>query len=116
MDAIPHFSTEMALGLVKTTGPEDGFYTIMACHYSPVGGEFPCAGYLAIEGIKNISVRLLASWGQIDLRSVQEACEKEDLHPDFVSMLISLVGLDEASSILFERGLLSGKELLEKSG
>ncbi len=114
MDAIPRFSVDMALRLVNTTGPEDGFYTVMACHHSPVGEEFSCAGYLAAEGDKNINVRILASRRQIDLRAVQEACEGEDLHRDFASMLISLLGEDVASPALIERGLLQEKELLQK--
>jgi hypothetical protein len=69
MDAIPRFSADMALRLVNTTGPEDGFYTVMACHHSPIGEEFSCAGYLAAEGDKNINVRILASRRQIDLRA-----------------------------------------------
>jgi hypothetical protein len=115
MGAIPHFSTEMALRMVNTTGPVDGFYRVMACHHSPIGEEFSCAGYLAAEGDKNINVRLLASGRKINLRAVQEACEGEDLHRDFASMLISLLGEDVASPSLIERGLLPRKELLEEN-
>lgn len=114
-DAIPDFSTKMALDLVHTTGSGYGFYTIMACHHSPVGEEFSCAGYLAAEGEKNVNVWILASRGQIDLRAAQEACKDEDLHPDFVSMLMALLGEEVASPALVERGLLSRKEFLEKS-
>lgn len=40
----------------------------MACHASPVGGEFPCAGWLAhqLGPGNNIALRLAVHLGRID--------------------------------------------------
>lgn len=56
---IPGFGSAMARNLTCTTGPEDGFYRIMACHGSKEGADFPCQGYLASDDSRrNLNVRL----------------------------------------------------------
>lgn len=39
---------------------------IFACHKSPEGGERACAGWLAVEGHRHISVRLACAAGRLD--------------------------------------------------
>lgn len=54
-----------AAGFLKRA-PGDGL-RIMACHHSPVGEEFPCAGWLAnqLGPGNNIALRLAHSRGRI---------------------------------------------------
>ena len=68
-------------------GPGDHFRPLMACPYSTDEHEYVCIGYVAQEGYSNISVRLIAAQGRIDLAAIWEACEKLDLWPDFETML-----------------------------
>jgi hypothetical protein len=70
---IPGFSIEMMRNLRNTVGEGDGMRTIMACHYSPVGKESACRGYIAREGRSNIWVRLLAFRGVIPLVQIERA-------------------------------------------
>lgn len=87
---IPNFDIVKARGLACTVGDGDDFRTIMACHHSPEGGETPCRGYLAVEGYTNLSVRLSAARGEIDLPAVWEAAESLDLFQSFGAMLADL--------------------------
>lgn len=58
------YSCELHEGLRKTIATDTSVYVerlqIMACHYSEVGSEYPCAGWLANQlGVgNNIPVRL----------------------------------------------------------
>ena len=88
--AIPGFSIELARGLACTVGDDDGFRTIMACHGSPEGRETSCRGYLAVEGHRNLTVRLEAAFGRIPLAEILDACRDLDLHPSFETMLDAL--------------------------
>ena len=40
---------------------QQGFNRIFACHKSPEGDEFACAGYLMVEGDNNFRVRIALS-------------------------------------------------------
>ncbi len=73
--------------LRNTVGHGDAFRVIMACHYSEEGGETPCIGYVAQEGWSNLSLRMMAMEGRIDIRAIVEACEGLDLWPNFFEML-----------------------------
>lgn len=84
---IPGFDIEKMRGLRKTVGDGDDFRTVMACHYSPEGEEKPCIGYVHVEGYSNIFVRLLDSWGRIDLAAIDEACRGIEMWPSFGEML-----------------------------
>lgn len=84
---IPGFSIQMMRNLSNTVGNGDAFRPIMACHYSPVGKESACKGYIAREGYSNINVRMLASKGKIPIREITTACERLDLWPSFGPML-----------------------------
>jgi hypothetical protein len=65
----------------------DGFFSIMACHHSEEGEEYACAGYIAVQGLENINVRLLAAQGRIDLSKVLSNCEGLELYDSFYTML-----------------------------
>lgn len=84
---IPNFNLELMRGLSNTVGRGDAFRPIMACHYSPCGEESACVGYIAVEGYSNISVRLMAIQGEIDLAGIMEECEGLDLWQSFNEML-----------------------------
>jgi hypothetical protein len=84
---IPGFNIELMRGLSNTVGQGDALRPIMACHYSPCGEESACVGYVAVEGYRNISVRLLAAKGEIDLPGIDAACEGLELWQSFDEML-----------------------------
>lgn len=84
---IPAFSINLMRNLLCTVGDGDAFRSIMACHGSAIGEEHACVGYLAREGWSNLSVRVAALSGRIDLTAAAEACEDLDLWPDFETML-----------------------------
>lgn len=84
---IPGFSIDMMRRLQNTVGNGDAFRPIMACHYSPVGKESACKGYIAREGNTNINVRILASKDVIPMRQIEDACESLDLWDSFMPML-----------------------------
>lgn len=60
--------------------------TQFACHKSPEGEEFACAGFLLAGAAHNLGVRLGLRSGTIDLAAV--ACE-HDLFPNFRAMAIA---------------------------
>jgi hypothetical protein len=84
---IPGFDIDKMRTLRCTVGEGDAFRPVMACHYSPEGGESPCVGYLAVHGYSNLSVRMMAMRGEVDLPAVVDACELLDLWPSFDEML-----------------------------
>ena len=59
----------------------------MACHASPVGGDWPCVGYVARHGYTNLALRIAASQGRIDLRGIVEGCADLPLYDTFWDML-----------------------------
>lgn len=84
---IPGFSIQLMRGLSNTVGAGDAFRNIMACHGSSCGAETPCAGYVAQEGWSNLSLRVLAMRGLVDIGATIDACEDLDLWPSFDAML-----------------------------
>lgn len=85
---IPGFDIDKMRRLANTVGPDDAFRPIMACHYSTFArDDYPCVGYLAVEGLSNLSVRLAAIQGRIDLEAIWANTEALDLWPDFATML-----------------------------
>lgn len=85
---IPGFDIEKMEGLSNTVGDGDEFRPIMACHYSTgAKTDYPCVGYVAVEGWSNLNVRIAAIQGRLDLAAIGEACDALDLWPDFHSML-----------------------------
>lgn len=86
-ERIPRFDLDLMRRLRGTVGREDGFRTIMACHHSKPGAETPCIGYVAVEGWRNLNVRILAMQGRLDIAAIQAAAESLDLWESFEDML-----------------------------
>lgn len=84
---IPRFNIDMMRRLQNTVGDGDAMRPIMACHYSPVGKESACKGYIARHGVSNINVRILASKGVIPARAIEDACKPLKLWKTFGAML-----------------------------
>ncbi len=84
---IPGFSIELMRGLKGTCGDDDDFRNIMACHDSREEKPYGCVGYLAVEGHKNLNVRLLAIKGSIPLNEIMESTKDLDLYDNFSEML-----------------------------
>lgn len=89
-DRIPGFGLDQAEALACTVGDDDAFRKVMACHASPEGGEEPCVGYVAVEGVSNLAVRLMAATGVLPLGAIQDACADLDLYGSFGDMLDNL--------------------------
>lgn len=69
-------------------GDGDAFRPIMACHYSTFAKtDYPCVGYVAVEGWTNLAVRINAMSGRIDMEAISATCAELDLWPDFHTML-----------------------------
>ena len=85
--AIPNFDLDLMRGLRSTVGVEDGFRKVMSCHGSTNERPHACRGYVAVEGIKNLNVRLLAIRGDLDIAGIQRAGARLDLWPSFDEML-----------------------------
>jgi len=81
---IPNFKIDLMRNLCNTVGPGDDFRPIMACHGSACGAERPCVGYVAVEGMTNFNVRMVALADRIDIASITEACPSIDLWPSSV--------------------------------
>lgn len=84
---IPNFSIDKMRNLACTVGDGDDWRVIFACHGSPEGAEWPCAGYLAVEGMTNLAVRLAILEGRIDWDQVLADTATVDLWPSFADML-----------------------------
>jgi hypothetical protein len=84
---IPGFDIELMRALAACVGEGDDFRKVMACHHSPCGEQTACVGYVAVEGISNLNVRIMAAMGDVDYRAIVDACEGLDLWPSFASML-----------------------------
>jgi hypothetical protein len=94
---IPRFDIELMRRLRNTVGEGDAFRRVMACHYSPCGDETACVGYVAQEGWRNLTVRMLAAEGKLDIGAIIDACESLDLWPDFATMLAAYEEAHDAS-------------------
>lgn len=44
---------------------------MFGCHKSPLGGEFACAGWLAVEGPNHIGVRLAVASGDLPAEALR---------------------------------------------
>ena len=84
---IPNFDIDLMRGLSNTVGRGDAFRPIMACHGSARGAEEPCIGYVAVEGWSNLSVRMAAIHGRVDIKAIDETCADLELWPSFAEML-----------------------------
>lgn len=84
---IPNFSIEQVRDLQKTCGDKDGFRNIMACHDSSADKPFGCAGYMVVEGDKNLNVRIMAIRGEIPLNDIYEKNKGVEFYASFGEML-----------------------------
>jgi hypothetical protein len=91
---IPRFNLGAACNLLDTTtGPEDGFRKIMACHHSTVEDEFACRGYLAVEGSKTWPFGSCCRRKKSFIRSLWRLRAKRagiKLHRDYETVLAKL--------------------------
>lgn len=90
---IPRYHHQKACGLIDTTGEEDGFRQIMACHNSTEKDMFACRGYIAQEGERNINLRILNLRGDEPYpQLITAACEKAgiELHANYPEVLAKL--------------------------
>jgi len=91
--SIPGYDQAKAERLLNTVGPDDAMRPIMACHGSTEECPVACKGYLAREGWRNLTVRLLLARGRIESpTAVLAACEEHgvDLEPDYPTVLAKL--------------------------
>jgi hypothetical protein len=93
---IPNFSLALAEGLASTCpderdmGPDFGA-PMFACHQSKDGDEIVCAGWLATQGHRHPSARLMVSMGQWDRDALDEpAPDWPELHGSFIEVIEKL--------------------------
>ena len=64
VEDIPNYDVCKAQGLAPAV--EQGFNKVMACHDSPAGGEYACAGFMqSPDALNNFTVRLMVVSGQL---------------------------------------------------
>lgn len=95
---IPNFDITLMKRLSNTVGDGDALRPIMACHYSEIGKEQPCVGYVAVEGYTNISVRLMACRGEIDMLKIQQECRPIKMWKSFKAMLRAYIKAQKQSA------------------
>lgn len=59
---------------------------MFACHKSPEGGEFACAGWLAVEGLNHIGVRVALAHGDLPREAMEPGADWPDLYPSYEEM------------------------------
>lgn len=59
---------------------------MFACHKSPDGGEFACAGWLAVEGVNHLGVRLAVARGELPAEALQPGTDWPPLFPSYEEM------------------------------
>jgi hypothetical protein len=60
---------------------------MFACHKSPDGREFVCAGWLAAVGIESLTARFAAIQGVIDPAGFKPGDDWPELHPSYAALL-----------------------------
>lgn len=58
---------------------------LFACHKTEEGRERACAGWLAVEGVNHVTVRLAVAQGALDPAALSPGPDWPALHPDFAS-------------------------------
>ncbi|MCW3587367.1 DUF6283 family protein [Burkholderia cenocepacia] len=92
---IPNFDLSLAEALAPTSpdargmGPDFGA-PMFACHQSKMGGEIPCAGWLAQVGHRHPGVRLSIRMGRIKPEAVQPGDDWPKLHSSYPEVLAKL--------------------------
>lgn len=59
---------------------------MFACHKSPDGGEFACAGWLAVEGVNHIGVRVAVAMGRVPAEALRPGEEWPALFDSYEDM------------------------------
>lgn len=59
---------------------------MFACHKSPEGGEFCCAGWLAVEGHNHIGVRLAVACGELPPEALSPRADWPELFDTYEAM------------------------------
>lgn len=92
---IPHFSIDLAEGLVETSPDARGFgpgfqNKMFACHRSPEGEEFACAGWLAMVGHAHPRVRVAVMEGRLPVAALRPGNHWPELHETYGDVLAKL--------------------------
>jgi hypothetical protein len=64
--AVGRFPPERFIELASTSVQHIG--PLFACHVTPEGGEHACVGWLLVDGVENLRVRIAISTGELNLR------------------------------------------------
>lgn len=84
------FPAERYDALRATAPDEDGqpglFDPMFACHKSPEGAEFACAGWLAVCGAAHVRVRLAVAFGDLPADALSPQPGWPELFPDYATM------------------------------
>lgn len=59
---------------------------LFACHKTPEGRETACAGFLAVEGWSNVSVRMAVTAGHLDPDALTPGGDWPDLYGSYEEM------------------------------
>lgn len=92
---IPNFDLSLAEALAPTSpdargmGPDFGA-SMFACHQSKIGGEIPCAGWLAKVGHRHPGVRMAVMSGRISADALAPGPGWPELHNSYPEVLDKL--------------------------
>ncbi|WP_208450526.1 DUF6283 family protein [Burkholderia ambifaria] len=92
---IPNFDLPLAEALASTCpdardmGPDFGA-AMFACHQSTIGGEIPCAGWLAQVGYRHPGVRMAVLTGRICEDALTPGPGWPELHDNYSDVLDKL--------------------------
>lgn len=97
---IPGFSRDKAHDLAATCPDARGHgpafdAKVFACHQSKLGGEFPCAGWLATVGHRHPMVRWACIQGKVPEDALAPGPGWPALHADYGEVLHKLEGSAE---------------------
>lgn len=59
---------------------------VFACHKTREGAEVACAGWLAVEGVHHVGMRLAVAMGRLDSVAFAPAPDWPPLYPDYLAM------------------------------
>lgn len=59
---------------------------LFACHATPEGRETACAGWLAVEGVDHVMVRLAVAQCRLDADALVPGPDWPELYPSFLAM------------------------------
>lgn len=65
---------------------------MFACHKSPAGEEFVCAGWLAVVGRDHVTVRMLVATGALDAAALDPGAGWPELFESYEEMATAMGG------------------------